>query len=76
MTQPRWKKVRQLIGFNDEIVDLALLCNSEEQQESHLAVATNSRSLRIYTLGEEDETSVELLDGHTDIVLCLDRSRI
>ncbi|GAC95727.1 hypothetical protein PHSY_003303 [Pseudozyma hubeiensis SY62] len=71
------KKVRQLIGFNDEIVDLAMLSASEvgaEVEETHLAVATNSRSLRVYTLGEEEETSVELLAGHTDIVLCLDRS--
>lgn len=67
------RKERQLIGFNDEIVDLALL-SAEEGKESHLAVATNSRALRIYTLGEEEETSAELLAGHTDIVLCLDRS--
>ncbi|EST08550.1 WD40 repeat [Kalmanozyma brasiliensis GHG001] len=71
------KKVRQLIGFNDEIVDLALLSTSAAdatEEESHLAVATNSRSLRVYTLGAEDETSVELLAGHTDIVLCVDKS--
>ncbi|KAJ9475227.1 U3 small nucleolar RNA-associated protein 13 [Pseudozyma hubeiensis] len=71
------KKVRQLIGFNDEIVDLAMLSASEvgaEAEETHLAVATNSRSLRVYTLAKEEETSVELLAGHTDIVLCLDRS--
>lgn len=68
------KKVRQLIGFNDEIVDLALLSTSAEGEETHLAVATNSRSLRMYTLGKDDETTVELLAGHTDIVLCVDRS--
>ncbi|SPO26172.1 related to UTP13 - U3 snoRNP protein [Ustilago trichophora] len=69
-------KQRQLIGFNDEIVDLALLSTSASKDgvESHLAVATNSRALRIYTLGEEDETTAELLAGHTDIVLCVDRS--
>ncbi|TKY86358.1 hypothetical protein EX895_004507 [Sporisorium graminicola] len=67
------KKVRQLIGFNDEIVDLALL-STAGAEETHLAVATNSRSLRMYTLGRDDETTVELLAGHTDIVLCVDRS--
>ncbi len=70
-TQPL-KKVRQLIGFNDEIVDLALLA-SHGAAETHLAVATNSRALRVYELGS-DETSAELLAGHTDIVLCVDRS--
>lgn len=70
-TQPL-NKVRQLIGFNDEIVDLALLA-SHGAVETHLAVATNSRALRVYELGS-DETSAELLAGHTDIVLCVDRS--
>ncbi len=70
-TQPL-KKVRQLIGFNDEIVDVALLA-SHGAAETHLAVATNSRALRVYELGS-DETSAELLAGHTDIVLCVDRS--
>lgn len=76
----RLNKVRQLIGFNDEIVDLALLsCTAIDHttvQETHLAVATNSRSLRVYTLGgaDGDETTAELLAGHTDIVLCLDKS--
>ncbi|SJX62165.1 related to UTP13-U3 snoRNP protein [Sporisorium reilianum f. sp. reilianum] len=68
------KKVRQLVGFNDEIVDLALLAAAGGEVETHLAVATNSRALRVYAMGEGDETSVELLPGHADIVLCVDRS--
>ncbi|KAJ1024684.1 hypothetical protein NDA13_004611 [Ustilago tritici] len=74
------RKERQLIGFNDEIVDLSLLSSAgveevEVGKETHLAVATNSRALRIYTLNEsKDETTAELLAGHTDIVLCLDTS--
>lgn len=76
------RKQRQLIGFNDEIVDLSLLSSAPVEteggvtSETHLAVATNSRSLRIYTLSAKggEETSADLLAGHTDIVLCLDRS--
>ncbi|KAJ1572153.1 hypothetical protein NDA12_007591 [Ustilago hordei] len=71
------RKERQLIGFNDEIVDLSLLSSAGVDEvvskETHLAVATNSRALRIYTFNEsKDETTAELLAGHTDIVLCLD----
>ena len=73
LAQNSLRKERQLIGFNDEIVDLALL-STQGEAETHLAVATNSRSLRVYTLGEHDETTAELLAGHTDIVLCVDRS--
>ena len=70
------RKVRQMVGFNDEIVDLALTCAQQGGEETHLAVATNSRSLRMYSLGNEEQrgTTVELLPGHEDIVLCLDRS--
>ncbi|PWZ02059.1 WD40 repeat-like protein [Testicularia cyperi] len=71
-------KQRQLIGFNDEIVDVTLLSSSSSStKESHLAVATNSRAVRVYTVAADDaseDTTAELLTGHTDIVLCLDRS--
>jgi U3 small nucleolar RNA-associated protein 13 len=75
----------QLVGFNDEVVDLALLSpratsSKEAPQETHLAVATNSSSIRVYTL-EGDSQHVELLpsdaaasSGHSALVLCLDKT--
>lgn len=57
---------RQLVGFNDEIVDLSFL--SPSATDSHLAVAANSSLIRLYTLAEND---TRLLAGHTGIVLCL-----
>ncbi|TFK77449.1 WD40 repeat-like protein [Pluteus cervinus] len=62
---------RQLIGFNDEIVDVTFLSGSVTQSDSHLAVATNSSLVRVYSLETFD---ARLLEGHTDIVLALDRS--
>lgn len=73
---------RQLIGFNDEAVDTALL-------QDHLAVATNSSAIRIYPLpalggGEEEQQSagsVALLPseasqpGHSENVLSIDGSQ-
>lgn len=71
-------QVRQLVGFNDEIIDLAMLSPSASESgpsqaghETHLAVATNSAQVRVYSLGTND---VALLSGHSDVVLCLDRS--
>jgi len=72
---------RQFIGFNDEIVDAAFLTtppNSKNRgldpahrPDDRLAVATNSSLIRIYnTLGLD----ARLLEGHNDIVLCLDCS--
>ncbi|PWN51000.1 WD40 repeat-like protein [Violaceomyces palustris] len=69
-------RTRQLVGFNDEIVDLSLLSipnDREAKGESHLALATNSAAIRVYTL-ESLDFNVELLRGHTEVVLCLDRS--
>lgn len=59
---------RQLIGFNDEIVDAQFL-SSPGQRDSHLALATNSSLIRIYSVSEFD---ARLLEGHTEIVLCVD----
>lgn len=57
---------RQFIGYNDEIIDAAFV-----QNDTHLAIATNSSLIRVY-----DTTTLDarLLQGHTEIVLCLDRS--
>ncbi|KAJ3908939.1 U3 small nucleolar RNA-associated protein [Lentinula edodes] len=65
---------RQLIGFNDEIVDVtflspALASSSQGLRDTHLALATNSSLIRVYSSKTLD---ARLLEGHTDIVLALD----
>ena len=57
---------RQLIGFNDEITDVALLGSA--QPSEHVALATNSPLIRIYSTESFD---ARLLAGHRDIVLSL-----
>lgn len=72
---------RQIIGFNDEIVDVAFLCHpaapptspsplpeTPDIPHSHMAVATNSNLLRIYSTSS---FNARLLPGHTDMILCL-----
>ncbi|KAL1922510.1 uncharacterized protein VTP21DRAFT_10049 [Calcarisporiella thermophila] len=59
---------KQVVGYNDEIIDAAYI-GSEEQ---HLALATNSEQIRVFHLEKYD---CDLVLGHTDIVLCLDRTR-
>jgi U3 small nucleolar RNA-associated protein 13 len=61
-----------MIGFNDEIVDAAFLSPDSSKPESHLALATNSSLIRVYT---GDGVDARLLHGHTDIVLCLDKAK-
>jgi U3 small nucleolar RNA-associated protein 13 len=68
---------RQLIGYNDEIVDATFLSpnttpshDKAVQHDSHLALATNSSLIRVYSTSSLD---ARLLEGHTDIVLALDR---
>lgn len=70
---PTQKLDRQLIGFNDEIVDATFLTPSPgaSQRDSHLALATNSSLIRVYSTSTLD---ARLLEGHTDIVLSLDHS--
>lgn len=67
---------RQLIGYNDEIVDATFLSpnmsSSPEKtilKDSHLALATNSSLIRVYS---SETFDARLLEGHTDIVLALD----
>ncbi|KAF8980530.1 U3 small nucleolar RNA-associated protein 13 [Entomortierella lignicola] len=61
------KRVKQIVGYNDEIIDVAYI--GEEQQ--HLAVAANSEQIRVFNLKEFE---CDLIYGHTDIVICLDRN--
>lgn len=61
---------RQLIGFNDEIVDAVFLSpNAPKSVDSHIAFATNSSLIRVYSTTGLD---ARLLTGHTEIVLSLD----
>lgn len=64
---------RQLIGYNDEIVDATFLspkfAPQSLQRDSHLALATNSSLIRVYNTNSID---ARLLEGHTDVVLALD----
>jgi U3 small nucleolar RNA-associated protein 13 len=64
---------RQIIGFNDEIIDATFLSHpsGDNQPHSHLALATNSNLIRLYSLSTFSAT---LLSGHKDMVLCLDKS--
>lgn len=78
---PPLSRLRQLVGFNDEAVDIAKI------GEHSIAVATNSSAIRIYPLPASVQSdaseksafgSVELLPdentdpGHADIVLSID----
>ncbi|KAG1749731.1 WD40-repeat-containing domain protein [Suillus paluster] len=64
------KLTRQLIGFNDEIVDAVFLSpNAPKSVDSHIAFATNSSLIRVYSTVGLD---ARLLTGHTEIVLSLD----
>jgi U3 small nucleolar RNA-associated protein 13 len=62
---------RQLIGYNDEIVDAAFLSSTPSNPDSHIAFATNSSLIRVYSISSLDS---RLLEGHSEIVLSLDRS--
>lgn len=71
--------IRQLIGFNDEIIDATFLSPRTHleteipvkalSEDTHIALATNSSLIRLYSTSGLD---ARLLSGHTEIVLCLD----
>ncbi|KAH9920244.1 WD40 repeat-like protein [Epithele typhae] len=69
---------RQLIGFNDEIIDAVFLSPALPLQaapaptlsDTHVALATNSSLIRVYSTTALD---ARLVAGHAEIVLCLDR---
>ncbi|KAF8204036.1 U3 small nucleolar RNA-associated protein [Pholiota molesta] len=68
---------RQFVGYNDEIVDASFLSyptsttDDTLQRDSHIALATNSSLIRVYSTKNLD---ARLLDGHSEIVLALDHS--
>ncbi|EMD32645.1 hypothetical protein CERSUDRAFT_143697 [Gelatoporia subvermispora B] len=72
---------RQLIGYNDEIIDATFLSphlppqapagpSSSKYMDTHVALATNSSLIRIYSTTSLD---ARLISGHSEIVLCLDK---
>ncbi|KIK99464.1 hypothetical protein PAXRUDRAFT_822701 [Paxillus rubicundulus Ve08.2h10] len=72
-------RVRQLIGYNDEIVDAIFLSphnhppissTTSSSRDSHLAIATNSSLIRIYSASSLD---AHVLSSHSEIVLSLDQ---
>ncbi|KAG1526209.1 hypothetical protein G6F46_005425 [Rhizopus delemar] len=62
------ERVKQIVGYNDEVVDVAYI----GQDETHLAAATNSAQLRIYNVETQD---CDLLYGHNDMIISLDKSK-
>ena len=71
--------VRHMVGYNDEIVDAIFLSpltlppnppSHSRPRDTQLALATNSSLIRIYSVSNLD---VQVLAGHSDIVLSLDQ---
>jgi U3 small nucleolar RNA-associated protein 13 len=62
------KRIKQVVGYNDEIVDIVYL----GENETHLAAATNSEQLRVYDV---ETQNCDLVYGHKDMIICLDRSK-
>ncbi|CAO3661060.1 unnamed protein product [Rhizopus stolonifer] len=62
------ERVKQIVGYNDEVVDITYI----GENETHLAAATNSAQLRVYNVETQD---CDLLYGHTDMIISLDRSK-
>ncbi|KAI8065236.1 WD40-repeat-containing domain protein [Gongronella butleri] len=62
------KRVKQVVGYNDEVVSVVYL----GQDETHLAAATNSEQLRVYDI---ETQNCDLVYGHKDMILCLDRNK-
>ncbi|KAK9458306.1 WD40-repeat-containing domain protein [Dipodascopsis uninucleata] len=64
--------IRRLSGNNGEIIDLAYVGPQNELGISkYLALATNSPDIRVL---EIESQSTTILEGHTDIVICIDAS--
>ncbi|KAJ3007895.1 Transducin (beta)-like 3 [Thoreauomyces humboldtii] len=61
------RRTRQIAGYNQEVLALKLM----GPEDSHLAVVTNTEQVRVYDL---DTMDCEILYGHKEIVMCVDRS--
>ncbi|KAG0140063.1 hypothetical protein CROQUDRAFT_136891 [Cronartium quercuum f. sp. fusiforme G11] len=73
LSMPSLKRLRQIVGCHDEIIDAALLRSTANGPSTHLTLATNSPLIRVLSLGP-DTNDTALLAGHTDVVLCLAKS--
>lgn len=70
------KTNRIIIGHNDEILDLKIIPENgmsidEDDSQRKVAVVTNSAQVKIFDLGSY---SCQVLEGHSDTVLCVDVS--
>ncbi|CAH1765427.1 10659_t:CDS:10, partial [Entrophospora sp. SA101] len=61
------KRYRQIIGNNDEILDLSFI----GPDETHLAIATNTEQIGLFNMTAFD---FNIVYGHNDIVICLDKN--
>lgn len=62
------RRIKQIVGYNDEIVDVRFI----GEDDHHLAVATNSEQIRVFNVVNQD---CDIIYGHSDIVICLERSK-
>lgn len=62
------ERTTQIIGFNDDILNLKYVPNADGTPSAQLAAATNSDQIRLLN---RDTMSCELLSGHSDIVMAL-----
>lgn len=60
-----FQRTKQFVGSYDEVIDVKFI--GEEQ--THVAVATNIEHIQVIEIETLDSN---LLQGHTDIVMCLD----
>lgn len=59
------KLVKQLVGYNDEILDMCFLGDNDR----YLAVATNSKHFKLYDTAQN--MNCRLISGHSDTVMAL-----
>ena len=57
----------QFVGDNDDVLDIKFMGNND----SHVAVATNSPLVRVFSM---ETWACQVLRGHSDIVMALDVS--
>ncbi|XP_050513155.1 transducin beta-like protein 3 [Diabrotica virgifera virgifera] len=56
--------LKQFVGFSDDILDITFV----GEEDSHLAIATNSSDIKLYC---NATMNCQILKGHTDIVMSL-----
>ncbi|DAZ99185.1 TPA: hypothetical protein N0F65_008218 [Lagenidium giganteum] len=61
-------RTTQIIGYNDDVLNLKYIPNADGSLSNQIAVATNSEQIRLLN---RETLSCELLSGHTDIVMAL-----